>query len=594
MKKNNVDKILIATAFPIYGAGSGVLVNLQSAYHKLFNKEVHIVTANNRDDFPKQDDIKYRVVPFTSEKKDAPKLPGSAPFNYLMFTTHTESTENFWNIGLKELEIYNKTFENAMKKEIEEYDTDVIHAQHNWLLSNLCTKFGKPVVTTVHGTDLIGYEKARDYLADTNKKIDEHKDNKFNDEIKEFFEDFDNVTYDGEEELKKRVEAKCENSEEKDSADELIKLYEDQYRYKYYMHEAEDSARNSDKIIVISDAQKEKFDTLFPFAKDRVILAENGYDERIYNYDGTNGDIKALERMNQKVIDGIASGDIDLGENPEKNRAKFGDIPLDSDKYGLFVGKFADFKGIDALLMVMKIYTEEMKKQGKKVDSIIVGSGKLNDNYMKLYDKLGLEAVHFVGRTTSNEIHDLQQLSEFKFVPSRNEPFGLVVPEGTADGIPVIGANSGGIPSILRADADLDLSQDKIQTPVGFLFRTLPNRPHNIADAEKDQLLKLDSYAADYIFGNDLEGNTNVDRNAIISNVAKEFDLTEKEAKDYLDSYELSVKKAAEFAIKKKKKKVVFDKEKLASYTREKYGQNKKEEQILNIFTEATESHNQN
>ena len=59
MKKNNVDKILIATAFPIYGAGSGVLVNLQSAYHKLFNKEVHIVTANNRDDFPKQDDIKY-------------------------------------------------------------------------------------------------------------------------------------------------------------------------------------------------------------------------------------------------------------------------------------------------------------------------------------------------------------------------------------------------------------------------------------------------------------------------------------------------------------------------------------------------------
>ena len=71
MKENNVDKILIATAFPIYGAGSGVLVNLQSAYHKLFDKEVHIVTANNRDDFPKQDDIKYRVVPFKSEKDES-------------------------------------------------------------------------------------------------------------------------------------------------------------------------------------------------------------------------------------------------------------------------------------------------------------------------------------------------------------------------------------------------------------------------------------------------------------------------------------------------------------------------------------------
>lgn len=587
MKENNVDKILIATAFPIYGAGSGVLVNLQSAYHKLFNKEVHIVTANNRDDFPKQENIKYRVVPFKSEKSGAQTLPGSAPFNYLMFTTHTESTENFWNIGLKELEIYNKTFENTMKKEIEEYDTDVIHAQHNWLLSNLCTKFNKPVVTTVHGTDLIGYEKSRDYLADVNQKIEEYKSSKYKDAIEKFFDDEKNVTSDNIDAYKKELQSDATSDEDKNEINELIKLYEDRYRYRYYMHEAEESARNSDRIIVISDAQYDKFVKLFPYAKDRIVLAENGYDERIYHYDGEPGDRKFLEKINEKVKNGIESGDIDLGEDKEANLNKFGNIPTDSDKYGLFVGKFADFKGIDALLMAMKIYTDEMKKQGKTVSSIIVGSGKLNDNFMKLYDKLGLENVHFIGRATPNEIHELQKLSEFKFVLSRNEPFGLVVPEGAADGIPIIGANSGGIPSIMKAKENVDLSGDKIKVALGYLVKTLPDRPHNIADAEKEQLLKLDMYTADYIFNCDSEK----DKESIIKNVAKDFNMTEEWAKDYLESYEKTVRIAAECATDILSEKVVFEKEKLAKYTSEAYGQNKKEEQILNIFNEAHSFH---
>ncbi len=587
MKENNVDKILIATAFPIYGAGSGVLVNLQSAYHKLFNKEVHIVTANNRDDFPKQNDIKYRVVPFKSEKSGVKELPGSAPFNYLMFTTHTESTENFWNIGLKELEIYNKTFENTMKKEIEEYDTDVIHAQHNWLLSNLCTKFNKPVVTTVHGTDLIGYEKSRDYLADVNQKIEEYKSDKYKDAMEQFFSDEKNVTSDKIDAYKKELLANASSDEERKEIEALMKLYEDRFRYKFYMHEAEESARNSDRIIVISDAQYDKFVKLFPYAKDRIVLAENGYDERIYHYDGEPGDRTFIEKINEKVKNGIESGDIDLGEDKEANLNKFGNIPTDSDKYGLFVGKFADFKGIDALLMAMKIYTEEMKKKEKKVSSIIVGSGKLNDNFMKLYDKLGLENVHFIGRATPNEIHELQKLSEFKFVLSRNEPFGLVVPEGAADGIPIIGANSGGIPSIMKAKENVDLSGDKVKVALGYLVKTLPDRPHNIADAEKDQLLKLDMYTADYIFNCD----NDEDKKSIINNVAKDFNMSEEWAKDYLEAYEKTVRIAAECALDILTEEVVFEKEKLAKYTSEAYGQNKKEEQILNIFNEAHSFH---
>ena len=84
--------------------------------------------------------------------------------------------------------------------------------------------------------------------------------------------------------------------------------------------------RNSDRIIVISDAQYDKFVKLFPYAKDRIVLAENGYDERIYHYDGEPGDRKFLEKINEKVKNGIESGDIDLGEDKEANLNKFGNI----------------------------------------------------------------------------------------------------------------------------------------------------------------------------------------------------------------------------------------------------------------------------
>jgi glycosyltransferase involved in cell wall biosynthesis len=537
----NVNKILIATAFPIYGAGSGILVNLQSAYHRMHNKQVHIITANNRDDFEKRDDIGYTVVPFTSQVPGAPVLEGAAPFNYLMFTTHTESTENFWNIGLKELEIYNDTFKRTLDKVIAEFNPDVIHAQHNWLLSSMCTRYNLPVVTTVHGTDLIGYEKSLDYLEKINKELETNPNDQ--------------------------------------------KLLEEKQKYEFYISEAENSARNSDKIIIISDAQMEKFLKLFPFAKDHAVLAENGYDERVYHYDESEKSTDIIDQLNEKVRNGLENGTIDVGENKELNVSKFGNIPKDSDYYGLFVGKFADFKGIDALLMAMKKYTDFMKEKGKTITSIIVGSGKLNDNYMKLYDKLGLENVRFTGKTTSDEIHKLQLLSEFKFVPSREEPFGLVVPEGVADGIPVIGSNSGGIPSILKGDMEDLPDSDIIKTPLGILFKSLPKRLNNIADAEHEELLALDLLTADYIFDESKKQDS-------INQVSQMFNISENEAKEYLDNYERSVNAIAESAEKILTREIVFDKSTLAHLIAEKYGQNKKEEQILQIFEDAYNEHN--
>ena len=94
-KDENVKNILMVTAFPTYGAGSGVQVTALAKSYQKENKNVAIITGNNRTEFDKIPGVKYHVVPFTAEEENPEKIPGQCDFNYLMFTTHTESTANF-------------------------------------------------------------------------------------------------------------------------------------------------------------------------------------------------------------------------------------------------------------------------------------------------------------------------------------------------------------------------------------------------------------------------------------------------------------------------------------------------------------------
>ena len=175
-KSKTKKKILIVTAFPTHGAGSGALITTQAKSYVENGDEVVIITGNNRTDFDKLDGVRYHVVPFTAETENPEKIEGQCPLNYLMFTTHTESTANFWNVSLEEIEEYNKAFEKAIREEVQNFNPDIIHAQHNWLTSSICNNFNKPVVLTIHGTDLMGYIKASDKLESVQEQIEGKKE----------------------------------------------------------------------------------------------------------------------------------------------------------------------------------------------------------------------------------------------------------------------------------------------------------------------------------------------------------------------------------------------------------------------------------
>ena len=555
MKNNNSKKkILIVTAFPTHGAGSGALITTQAKSYIEEGHEVTIITGNNRTNFDKLEGVKYHVVPFTAENPDPEKIEGQCPFNYLMFTTHTESTANFWNVNLEQVETYMKAFEKAIDEEVKTFKPDIIHTQHNWLSSSLATKFEKPIALTIHGTDLMGYKKAGEKLNETLEKIEKVKQSadaktakniQIIEDVYKKYASKQKVLQD----LKKAIdEEKLVITKSELSV--LVDLFDHKTIYELYKYHAENSAKKSNQIIVISDDQENEFNRLFPGNESKVVLLENGYDPKTFYVDK---DVKKEDVL------------------PEDKQ--------DYDNLVLFVGKFADFKGIDALLDAAKIYEADAKKKGKVIQTIIVGSGALDEKLREQSKTLGLEHTHFVGRKNHQEICKLQNLADVSLIPSRNEPFGLVVIEGTSCGHPVIATNSGGIPGILNTKKeDLSDKTKSYQTKLGVLVPPLPERPESLNDVEKD---KLDELTTKYTMADDEE------KIVVNKQIAEDLKLDEKQVQDYTSKFLLTVNEISNSVIKIAEKEITFDNQGIADYTRENYGQDVIREKILKIFDNA-------
>lgn len=383
-------RILQVTGFPNNGAGSGALITTQAEDFVKHNHEVCTILSENRTDFPRVPGVKYHLVPFTAEIDQPEKIDNQLGFNFPMFTTHTRSTSTFWNLSLDEVKAIEIKYRNAISEEIATFNPDVIHGQHNWIHNAIATEFGLPVVVTIHGTDLMGYTRSLDRLTEIRKEISNGV-----------------------------------------SDNRLMELKAESEKYFYFVEQAKKSAQGSQRVIVISEDQKQQFCQLFPEAADKVVLVKNGYNPEKFH---------VMENVDKD----------DLFSTLHSDRTSDGKLPTDYDKMVLFVGKFADFKGIDVLLDAAKKYETQGAKDGLNIMTIIVGTGALEDELKRQAKELELTNTHFVGLQGPDVIRPLQNLADVSLIPSRKEPFGLVVIEGTACGHPVIGTNSGGIPDIMN------------------------------------------------------------------------------------------------------------------------------------------------
>ena len=116
----------------------------------------------------------------------------------------------------------------------------------------------------------------------------------------------------------------------------------------------------------------------------------------------------------------------------------------------VFVGRFHESKGIDTLIMAMKIVIETVPDLKLK----IIGGGD-DTKYKKMVESFNLDKnIIFLGRMPHEEVFKHLSKAQCSIVPSVYEAFGYVVIESFAVKTPVIGSDTGGISEIITDNVD--------------------------------------------------------------------------------------------------------------------------------------------
>lgn len=167
----------------------------------------------------------------------------------------------------------------------------------------------------------------------------------------------------------------------------------------------------ADKVITVSHALRNEVMWMYEVPWWKISVAYNGVS--LHNYDGWI--------------------------TPDSVRIRYGIGPVDPTV--LFCGRMVYQKGpdllVEAIPYVLRFYPH--------AKFVFVGDGELRDQVESRAHQLEVShATRFVGHKTGGELSDLYKAVDAVCVPSRNEPFGIVVLEAWSSGKPVIATKSGG------------------------------------------------------------------------------------------------------------------------------------------------------
>ena len=161
-------RILMINQFPLNGGGSGFYTKNVARNLKALGHEVCIIMPENRTQIETIEGITIKPVFF---KKDE-IIAGQLPFNFGCFTTHPRSNTTFNKYTEEQLEMYIKAFQTAIEEAIKNFNPDIIHSGHIWILSNIASKYNIPTIITSHGTDIIGHNMWKKFHKYSNQAID--------------------------------------------------------------------------------------------------------------------------------------------------------------------------------------------------------------------------------------------------------------------------------------------------------------------------------------------------------------------------------------------------------------------------------------
>jgi glycosyltransferase involved in cell wall biosynthesis len=198
------------------------------------------------------------------------------------------------------------------------------------------------------------------------------------------------------------------------------------------------------------------------YCADRVITVSNalkGEIKWIYNVPDSKTSV---------IYNGISCEQFNGFIDPGAVKTRYGIGPMDPT--ALFVGRMTSQKGPDLLVEAIPL----VLKFHPSAKFILTGDGDMRGQVERRAHQLGVHhACRFYGVFPRQEIIDIYKSVDSVVVPSRNEPFGIVVLEGWAAGKPVIGTMNGGPSELIWHDVTgykIWPNPDSIAWGIGTLF----------------------------------------------------------------------------------------------------------------------------
>jgi glycosyltransferase involved in cell wall biosynthesis len=125
--------------------------------------------------------------------------------------------------------------------------------------------------------------------------------------------------------------------------------------------------------------------------------------------------------------------------DPGEVKARYGIGPMDPTV--LFVGRLEFQKGPDLLVEAIP----GLLKHYPRAKFVFAGDGEMRQGLENRARQLGVaHATRFLGFKNGRELPEIYKACDVVCVPSRNEPFGIVVLEGWSAGKPVVVTRNGG------------------------------------------------------------------------------------------------------------------------------------------------------
>ncbi len=179
------------------------------------------------------------------------------------------------------------------------------------------------------------------------------------------------------------------------------------------------------------------------FWADRVIaVSQATKDEVAWMYEVSPGKISV-------VYNGVSPEEFDQPTDPSADKQQHHIGPQDPTI--LFCGRLCWQKGPDILVDAIP----EVLKRHPSSRFVFAGEGDMSHVLESQIHQLGVShAVRFLGYRQGDELVRLYKMAEAVCVPSRNEPFGIVVLEAWSAFKPVIATHIGGPAEYVRHEID--------------------------------------------------------------------------------------------------------------------------------------------